>query len=609
MKALMHTTDKTDMLSHTQSLWAFIWFYLRNKKIYLASFVLTALMWSVDISLTPYLLKLIIDTVVTFSSNTQALLHALILPASIYALMTVLINLNFRMYDYANLQLYPYLRASIERDLLRYLLEHSYTFFHSTSSGSLTKKITDLMENIEPLINIPNEWFYPRVLAAAIASVTLSVVVHPIFGFILLSWAILFVFLSYLAAKKAEGYSRHFSENISKLSGAVSDSVGNVMSIKLFDNAKNEVSSIDGILNDVVHSDRKLSWFNLKINLIQGFAVSILIVAMLIGLMVGLKHGWVGAGDIALVLTLSVSFTWGVHDMGKQMQRYSKVVGTCNQALKMILQPHKIVDKPNAKTLDIKRGEIRFENVSFHYENRPPLFQNMTVTIHPGEKVGLVGYSGGGKSTFIKLILRLLDIQEGTISIDSQNITDVAQGSLRAQIGTIPQEPELFHRSIMDNIRFGLADATDEEVIAAAKKAHCHDFIMDLPQQYHAMVGERGVKLSGGQKQRIAIARAFLKNAPILLLDEATSSLDSKTEEDIHQALHEVMADKTVIVIAHRLSTLKEMDRILVFVDGEIIEDGALNQLLKNKKGHFYHLWQKQVNGFIQEVSVKESLP
>jgi ATP-binding cassette subfamily B protein len=594
--------EKNDLLAHTQSLWAFIWFYLRNKKIYLASFVLTALMWSVDISLTPYLLKLIIDTVVTFSTNTQALLHALILPASVYALMTVLINLNFRMYDYANLQLYPYLRASIERDLLRYLLEHSYTFFHSTSSGALTKKITDLMENIEPLINIPNEWFYPRVLAAAIASMTLSVVVHPIFGFILLSWAILFVFLSYLAAKKAEGYSRHFSENISKLSGAVSDSVGNVMSIKLFDNAKSEVSTIDGILNDVVYSDKKLSWFNLKINLIQGFAVSILIASMLIALMVGLKHGWVGAGDFALVLTLSVSFTWGVHDMGKQMQRYSKVVGTCNQALKMILQPHKIVDKPNAKTLDIKRGEIRFENVFFHYENRPPLFQNMTVTIHPGEKVGLVGYSGGGKSTFIKLILRLLDIQQGTISIDSQNITDVAQGSLRVQIGTIPQEPELFHRSIMDNIRFGFADATDEEVIAAAKKAHCHDFIMELPQQYHAMVGERGVKLSGGQKQRIAIARAFLKNAPILLLDEATSSLDSKTEEDIHQALHEVMVDKTVIVIAHRLSTLKEMDRILVFVDGAIIEDGSLNQLLQDKKGHFYHLWQKQVNGFIQEM-------
>lgn len=595
--------EKTDMFAHTHSLWGFIWFYLRNKKIYLASFVLTALMWSVDISLTPYLLKLIIDTVVRFSGNTEALLHALILPATIYALMTVLINLNFRMYDYANLQLYPYLRASIERDLLRYLLEHSYTFFHNTFSGALTKKITDLMENIEPLINIPNEWFYPRVLAAAIASVTLSVVVHPIFGFILLTWAVLFVFLSYLAAKKAEGYSRHFSENISKLSGAVSDSVGNVMSIKLFNNGNNEVSTIDGILDDVVYSDKKLSWFNLKINLIQGFAVSILIALMLIALMVGLKHGWVGAGDFALVLTLSVSFTWGVHDMGKQMQRYSKVVGTCNQALSMILKPHEIVDKPDAKALDIKRGEIRFEHVSFHYENRPPLFQNMTVTIHPGEKVGLVGYSGGGKSTFIKLILRLLDIQKGTIFIDSQNVAEVTQGSLRAQIGTIPQEPELFHRSIMDNIRFAKRDAMDDEVIAAAKKAHCHDFIMGLPQQYHAMVGERGVKLSGGQKQRIAIARAFLKNAPILLLDEATSSLDSKTEEDIHQALHEVMVDKTVIVIAHRLSTLKEMDRILVFVDGAIVEDGSLNALLKDKKGHFYHLWQKQVNGFIQETN------
>lgn len=594
---------RTDNPVQMQSLWAFIWFYLRNKKVYLAAFVLTALMWSVDISLTPYLLKLIIDTVVRFSSDTQAMLHALILPATIYALMTVLINLNFRMYDYANLQLYPYLRASIERDLLQYLLGHSYTFFHNTFSGALTKKITDLMENIEPLINIPNEWFYPRVLAAAIASLTLSMVVHPIFGFILLSWAILFVFLSYLAAKKAEGYSRHFSENISKLSGAVSDSVGNVMSIKLFDNAKSEVSTIDNILDDVVHSDKKLSWFNLKINLIQGIAVSILIVSMLIALMVGLKHGWVGAGDFALVLTLSVSFTWGVHDMGKQMQRYSKVVGTCNQALSMIRQPHEIVDKPDAKALEIHRGEIKFEQVSFHYQNRPPLFRNMTITIHPGEKVGLVGYSGGGKSTFIKLILRLLDIQQGHISIDSQDITCVTQGSLRSQIGTIPQEPELFHRSIMDNIRFANMNATIDEVVEAAKKAHCHDFIMELPEQYQSMVGERGVKLSGGQKQRIAIARAFLKNAPILLLDEATSSLDSKTEEDIHQALHEVMVDKTVIVIAHRLSTLKEMDRILVFMDGVIIEDGALAQLLKNQDGHFYQLWQKQVNGFIQEGS------
>ncbi|HAU0555750.1 TPA: ATP-binding cassette domain-containing protein, partial [Legionella pneumophila] len=186
--------------------------------------------------------------------------------------------------------------------------------------------------------------------------------------------------------------------------------------------------------------------------------------------------------------------------------------------------------------------------------------------------------------------------------IDNKDIKKVTQGSLRSQIATIPQEPELFHRTIMDNIRFARTDATEEEVIDAAKKARCHDFIMDLPQRYESLVGERGVKLSGGQKQRIAIARAFLKNAPILLLDEATSSLDSKTEDEIHQALHEVMINKTVIVIAHRLSTLKEMDRILVFVDGDIVEDGTLNQSLENKNGHFYKLWQMQVNGFISEI-------
>jgi len=199
-----------------------------------------------------------------------------------------------------------------------------------------------------------------------------------------------------------------------------------------------------------------------------------------------------------------------------------------------------------------------------------------------------------------------LDIQEGAISIDNQDIKKVTQGSLRSQIATIPQDPELFHRTIMDNIRFARIDATDEDVMDAAKKARCHDFIMELPQHYDSLVGERGVRLSGGQKQRIAIARAFLKNASILLLDEATSSLDSKTEDEIHRALHDVMHDKTVIVIAHRLSTLKEMDRILVFVDGDIVEDGSLTQLLQKKPGHFQQLWQMQAGGFLPDDGYQE---
>ena len=211
----------------------------------------------------------------------------------------------------------------------------------------------------------------------------------------------------------------------------------------------------------------------------------------------------------------------------------------------------------------------------------------------------MVGYSGAGKSTFIKLILRLLDIKSGEICIDAQNIKHIKKSTLRDQIGTIPQEPELFHQSILENIKFARPDASNQEVIDAAKKARCHDFIMALPEQYEALVGERGVKLSGGQKQRIAIARAFLKNAPILLLDEATSSLDSATEREIHTALHEVIANKTTLVIAHRLATLKDMDRILVFEDGQIKEDGSLRALLNNKSSIFYALWQMQSEGFI----------
>ncbi len=246
-------------------------------------------------------------------------------------------------------------------------------------------------------------------------------------------------------------------------------------------------------------------------------------------------HNMVSPGDFALVLMLSIAFMWSVNDIGKQMQRFAKVVGTCNQALSFIRIAHEITDVPNAPALVVNRGEIKFDHVAFKYNNNKSLFKNLNITLRPGEKVGLVGYSGGGKSSFIKLILRLMDVQSGNILIDNQNIRGITEESLRKQIGTIPQEPELFHRTIMENIRFAKPDASDEEVIAAAKSAHCHEFVMELPEQYHSLVGERGVKLSGGQKQRIAIARAFLKNAPILLLDEATSSLDSITERFIQE--------------------------------------------------------------------------
>lgn len=581
------------------TLWSFIWHYLKHKSIFLTGLILVGIIWAIEMSLSPFLLKTIIDIVVKYSNEHMKMIQAALMPCVFYVSMTLILNLNFRLYDYINLNLFSTLKASVSQDMFDYVLQHSSAFFQNTFAGNVTKKIADMAEKIEPLIRIPFDLFIPRLLAISVACFTLMKVIHPILGVILVVWAIFFVGFSYWATKKTDKLSRQFSESISKMTGTLSDSISNITSIKLFDMVKSEGLHIKQDTDQLISHDRALKWYNFKINFFQGLSVTVLIASMLFVLMQGIQQGWVSPGDFALVFSLLISFIGAVYDVGSQIQEFSKMVGMCKQALTIIEIPHEISDSPDAIPLIVKSGCIKFEQVLFHYESTKPFFKNLNIHIKPGEKVGLVGFSGGGKSTFIKLILRLIDTHDGDIFIDDQNIKQVTQSSLRKQIGTIQQEPELFHRSIIENIRFAKADASDDEVIEAAKKARCHEFILDLPEQYHSIVGERGVKLSGGEKQRIAIARAFLKNAPILLLDEATSSLDSMTESYIQDALHQVMAHKTTIAIAHRLSTLKNMDRILVFEHGQIIEDGSLNALLENKASRFYQLWQMQTSGFV----------
>lgn len=284
---------------------------------------------------------------------------------------------------------------------------------------------------------------------------------------------------------------------------------------------------------------------------------------------------------------------------------FFQALGIAKQALAVMQDPQDILDSLHAKNLSVKRGEIVFENVSFRYGEKK-IFQDKNLQIGAGEKVGLVGYSGAGKSTFVNLILRFFSLEKGRILIDDQDIASVTLESLRQNIVLIPQDPILFHRTLEDNIRYGWLEASQNEVIEAAKLAHCDEFIKKCPGGYDSLVGERGTKLSGGEKQRIAIARAMLLKAPILILDEATSALDSVTEQYIQDSLEKLMANRTTIVVAHRLSTLAKMDRILVFDQGKIIEEGSHQELL-NKNGHYAHMWRMQAGGFLPDSPLKNS--
>jgi ATP-binding cassette subfamily B protein len=310
-------------------------------------------------------------------------------------------------------------------------------------------------------------------------------------------------------------------------------------------------------------------------------------------------HGEVSTGTIIQIFATTLNMMFIIWFSGVLIPQFFQSLGIMNQAYSVMLDPQDITDIPDAAPLSISKGEIILRNVTFNYGDKL-FFEDLNLHIAGGEKVGLVGYSGAGKSTLVKLIMRFYQLNKGEITIDGQNINEVTLESLRKQVSLIPQDPLLFHRTFEENIHYGRLDASTEEVIQAAKLAHCHEFILKSPNGYDSLVGERGEKLSGGERQRIAIARAILANAPILILDEATSSLDTLTEKFIQESIEKLIENRTSIVIAHRLSTLSKMNRIIVFEHGKIVEMGTHNELMK-KNGHYAHMWKTQAGGFLPE--------
>ncbi len=577
---------------------SFIWKMARPYPWGLTVMMTTALVWSIDLSVRPYILKILLNRATEAPSSET--FDVLWLPAVAYFLMFLFTTTVFRFYEYCvEMKMIPRLRQTIANSSFGILMEQSPHYYQHQFAGSLANKVNDLTSSIPDILQSLERFL--RYSFAIIIAVFVLWQANIKFAFFMLAWAAMFVGGVLLFSKRITNLADIYSEWGSTITGKMVDVLSNIIPVRLFSRKESEKSSLHKTFESAVKAEQKLQWTYFLVWFSYGYSAAIMVGLNLYFLIKGRQEGWVTIGDFALVLVINIAIIDFLWELTQELSKFSKSFGRITQALRTIIVIPEIQDATDARRLEIKRGEITFKAVHFHYKGSEPLFQQKSVTIHPGQKIGLVGYSGSGKTTFVNLILRLFDVTSGHILIDGQDIREVTQDSLHAAIGMIPQDPSLFHRSLLENIRYGRLKASEEEVIDASKRAHAHEFIETLPQGYDSLVGERGVRLSGGQRQRIAIARAILKNAPILILDEATSQLDSVTESYIQDSLWEVMQDKTTIVIAHRLSTLLHMDRILVFDKGKIVEDGTHQDLLA-KGGMYKTLWEAQVGGFLPDL-------
>jgi ATP-binding cassette, subfamily B, bacterial len=518
-------------------------------------------------------------------------------PAIVLIVLPVVKTIAHRLHEFfVQVKMIPSMRTEIAKESMDKFLLKDVGFFNNTFAGSLASKLNDLVMNVPEIIRSFVGKVFERSLALCVAIVVLYYS-SPIFCYITLVWCLFFLVICTIFKDKIKILAREFSEQGSKITGTMVDMFSNISAIKLFGKYAGESRNFELESKNVANTERKLETTYLYVWAFYGSSFCIMYAISIYYLVSMWKSQLITAGDFVLVIGIQYSIGHFLWEFLQQYTDLSRKIGRIHQAIISVDYAYKVHDKHDAQAINIKNSNIVFENVNFSYAQND-FFKDFNVSIHDGQKVGLVGSSGGGKTTFVNLILRFYDIKSGSIRIDNQQTNLCTQESLRSNIGMVVQDPSLFHRSIMDNIRYGKQDSTEDEVIEAAKKANAHDFIIKLPEGYNSLVGERGVKLSGGQRQRIAIARAILKNAPILILDEATSQLDSVTERLIQESLEILMHNKTTIVIAHRLSTLLNMDRILVFDNGKIVQDDSHANLIK-VDGVYKKLWDSQVGGFL----------
>lgn len=491
----------------------------------------------------------------------------------------------------------PSLRAKIQEHAFAYVIDHAPSYFLDSMPGSVAQKVRQAATATVSILDV-TILVVPRVIVMLSVSGFLlwqaARDLIPLF----VTFSVVFVWVSWFLARYCQKFAKDHAKAQATLTGRLVDSISNWSLVRTFARDVHERWTLSGYLArewKTSHDLRlALALMRIGLHLVTcSFLIAIIWLAVKDCL-----EGTLTVGTLTMVVTLSFYIAGTINWLGDSLLFFFEQLGTLSDSLDTTAVPHAIEDKAGAAPLSVTDGKIEIENASFSFADGKSVFRNLTLTIAPGERVALVGPSGAGKSTLTKLIRRHFLLNSGRILIDGQDVAETTWQSIHEQIAEVPQDASVFHRSIRDNIRYGRPDASDKDVIAAAQAAHCHDFIASRKYGYDSVVGERGMKLSGGERQRIAIARAFLKDAPILILDEATSSLDSEIEHMVQDALTHLVSGRTVLAIAHRLSTIMHMDRIVFIEDGRIVEQGTHADLLE-KNGAYAAHWRRQAGGFV----------
>ena len=491
-------------------------------------------------------------------------------------------NLLWRLGGWISSHAFVGVSGDLRGELFRHLTGHAPSYFSERLAGTLTGRITATSNAAFAVENLFMWNVLPPCVATTGAIAYLVAVSVPMAGVLTAIAAVLIVVLFRLAAA---GTPLHhgFADKAARVEGELADVIGNMPLVRTFGATAREHVRFDETVGQEMTARRKSLLYLERLRLLHAAVTIVLTVAILAWAIVLWQSGSASSGDVVLVCTLGFTILHSTRDLAVALVDVTQHMARLSEAIATLLQPHQLRDHPEATPLEAKDRGIEFEGVSFAYPAGDRVFEKLDLRFEPGKRTGLVGPSGGGKSTILALLQRFYDIEEGRIMIDGQDISRITQDSMRREISFVPQDISLLHRSVFDNIRYGKPEATEAEVMKAAEAACCRDFIEALPQGFDTIVGDRGARLSGGQRQRIAIARALLKDSPILLLDEATSSLDGESEEAIRQALDHLMQGRTVVAIAHRLSTLRNFDRIIVLQDGQVIQEGTPDELMHRR--------------------------